>query len=320
MQWIVNELSIDGGFDSIDAFFLALIPFIKLRHENPVLKKSFLCGAKLSSQPIINDIKFMKAVLEHLDPQMRALTLNWVAKGGVFWDATREDNDDDYFEFEALDVTDYGVGECSRRILAGKVASLVSLISANVMFRGETLVVTHGLPESPIEHVFVNNITSPSALEKSALSVVPRPNTWPAAIAAFRNDFKSLHISDSVEEQLSSQPFGVCPYTRMEDLLKVLQDFMCSRDPDGKYTAKTRDIINEFFSGEKAWFSDESVTNKRDFRKELTFVDPVDKSKNIFCSFHGKIKSPQLRIHFCFPNATDKILKICYIGPKITKR
>lgn len=26
----------------------------------------------------------MKAVLEHLDPQMRALTLNWVDKGGSF--------------------------------------------------------------------------------------------------------------------------------------------------------------------------------------------------------------------------------------------
>lgn len=320
MQWIVNELSIDGDFDSIDAFFLALIPFIKLRHENPVLKKSFLCGAKLSSQPIINDIKFMKAVLEHLDPQMRALTLNWVGKSGVFWDATREDNKDDYFEFDNLDVTEYGVGECSRRILAGKEASLVSLISENARFCDATLVVTHGLPELPIEHVSIDNITSPSVLKESALSVVPRPSTWPDAIAAFRNDFKSLLISDAVEEQLSSQPFGVCPYTRMEDLLKVLQDFICSRDPDGKYTDKTRGIINEFFSGEKAWFSDESVTNKRDFRKELTFVDPLDESKNIFCSFHGKIKSPQLRIHFCLPNATDKILKICYIGPKITKK
>lgn len=55
MQWIVNELSIDGDFDSTDAFFSALIPFsLNYEHENPVLKTSFLCGAKLSSQPIIS--------------------------------------------------------------------------------------------------------------------------------------------------------------------------------------------------------------------------------------------------------------------------
>lgn len=291
-----------------------------LRNKNIILKDAFFCGSNLGEQLIIDDIKFMTAVLKYLDPVNRTLVLTWVGKGGIFWEKEREDNNDDYFDFDSRDVTDYGIGECSRRILVGKEVSLVSLIGNSVIFRDANLVVTHGLPESPIAEVSINNITSHVLLEQSALSVVPKPTSWAKAIAKFQEDFKGLVISDCVEEQLSSQPFGVCPYTRIEELLNVLQSFIDSRDPNGEYTDKTKEIIREFFSGEKAWFSDESTTNKRDFKSKLTFNDPLDATKKIFCSFHGKVKSPQLRVHFCLPSADEKIIKICYIGPKITKK
>lgn len=89
---------------------------------------------------------------------------------------------------------------------------------------------------------------------------------------------------------------------------------------DGTNSIETDRLIAAHFSGEKAWFTDESEGNKKKFASQMTFVDPLNSSMKIFCPFHGKIKTPQYRIHFPWPMAQDEgVLRIVYIGPKITK-
>ncbi len=44
------------------------------------------------------------------------------------------------------------------------------------------------------------------------------------------------------------------------------------------------------------------------------------KGHQLECFWHGKIKSPQYRIHFSYPIEEDVPLYIAYIGPKLTKR
>jgi hypothetical protein len=74
------------------------------------------------------------------------------------------------------------------------------------------------------------------------------------------------------------------------------------------------------FVGEKAWLTDSSDAEKRQFRSELTFPNPEKSGQHLFCSWHGKVKTPQLRIHFSWPIAANTPLYIVYVGPKITKR
>lgn len=74
------------------------------------------------------------------------------------------------------------------------------------------------------------------------------------------------------------------------------------------------------FTGDKAWFSDSSSTEKSDFRKELTFRHPMNAGEYLFCTWHGKVKTPQLRIHFSWPIRASDPLYVVYIGPKITKQ
>jgi hypothetical protein len=42
--------------------------------------------------------------------------------------------------------------------------------------------------------------------------------------------------------------------------------------------------------------------------------------EKIFCTWHGKVKTPQYRIHFSWPISAVAPLYVVYIGPKITKR
>ncbi len=57
-----------------------------------------------------------------------------------------------------------------------------------------------------------------------------------------------------------------------------------------------------------------------EIKKDMTFTDPEDAQKGLFCSWHGKIKTPQIRIHFEWLRPKgQRSIKVAYIGPKITK-
>ena len=74
--------------------------------------------------------------------------------------------------------------------------------------------------------------------------------------------------------------------------------------------------------GDRARFTDSSDTEKRNrrFAEAMTFNHP-ETSERVFCSWHGKIQTPQYRIHFEWPmpDHQDRKLFVAYIGPKITK-
>ncbi|MEI7996656.1 MAG: hypothetical protein WCH01_17300 [Methylococcaceae bacterium] len=79
-------------------------------------------------------------------------------------------------------------------------------------------------------------------------------------------------------------------------------------------------LYQEHFTGDKAWFSTSSDDEKIEFKNELTFNHPNNKDEKLFCPWHGKIKTPQIRIHFSYPIRADKPLYVPYIGLKITKK
>ncbi len=91
-------------------------------------------------------------------------------------------------------------------------------------------------------------------------------------------------------------------------------------DEKGKRTAEGDQIYADHFTGEKAWFSDSSSREKNMFRPELTFRHPEQLDEYLFCPWHGKVKTPQIRIHFSWPIAANAPVYIVYVGPKITKR
>lgn len=91
-------------------------------------------------------------------------------------------------------------------------------------------------------------------------------------------------------------------------------------DDRGKRTPEGHTLYQKHFTGDKAWFSDSSDTEKARFKNELIFKHPANPNEVLFCPWHGKVKTPQLRIHFSWPIREDQPLYIVYVGPKITKR
>ncbi|WP_051938309.1 hypothetical protein [Ghiorsea bivora] len=123
-----------------------------------------------------------------------------------------------------------------------------------------------------------------------------------------QQECKHLTFTGDAFSPLQPQPFvsGAC--TRIVVLLKVLDEYAQCFDKAGKRTNK----------GDKACFSDSSSDEKVKFKNELSFTLP-NGSKEL-CPLHGKVKIPQLRIHFAWPEQKGANINIVYIGPKITKR
>ncbi len=319
MEWHINDLSLCGQFGDPSVFRQAFEPFLKLRATDPLFRDRLFCSRSFLMRPAVSDGSLQKTVLAMNDRIYTQLVLQWVGKAGPFWDDDRQLAVDDYFEYNGTDVTDQGLGEIVRRRLVGMEANALSFIGSGFEF--SPLSVQHGLREEPIGFVDVLNHWRIEQI-REVLESSRTLSSWDDVRAEILRRFAGqLIVSDTATDEIETIPFSSYTADRVMILLNVLNNLVTETDETGAFSAEGVKLYADHFVGEKAWFSDESEDNKVKFKQKMTFADPIDKTKFLFCPFHGKIKSPlQIRIHFEWQRpAGQREIKVLYIGPKITK-
>ncbi len=85
--------------------------------------------------------------------------------------------------------------------------------------------------------------------------------------------------------------------------LNVINRLKQSFDTDGSLTKEGNEIYQLYFTGEKAWFSDSSDTEKQKFKEDLTFVHPGrPREKNIlYLAREGEVSA----VSYSFLLASD---------------
>ncbi len=317
VEWILNELSLERRYENSNEFLKELEVLFKFKSENKIFGDSFLCPRGIGDVEVVVNKKFSQVIMTEAPRNIRAPVMSWISKRGPFWCDVRRHTEDDYFEYEKIDVTNKGLGECARKYFLSEHCGSFSFSGP---FNISPLAVTHGLPEEPIGIYDIENVW---ALESALLSLrhfTPKPKSWSDALLSLSSIYTNIIFSPKLIEQISVMPFSFAVYDRMNELCRTLSDYLNSRTDEGKSTPRTDEIYNDHFRGRKAWFSDETDADKRDFEHELKFLDSRDnKVKNY--SFHGKIKTPQVRIYFEWPILeSQKDIQIVYFGPKITKK
>jgi hypothetical protein len=316
MTWYVNDLSLCAQYSQTATFLDDLKKLMSIRSKVPLLDKKLFCSRTLYTRPVTATLNFREAV-KLLPSQNVHLVLAWLTKNGPFWEDSREFCEEDYFEHCGQDVTNSGLGEAARRLLVGLQASSFSFSRGG--FDYSAIDILHGLPEDLLDTVPVPNLWDMNSLHQCALVVTPSPENWPQMLEQAQHRFDKLLFSQKSIDRLRKEPFSQYVVERVFVLLDVLQRFMDYLCEDGSYSDENHELIAKHFVGEKAWFTDESVSNKRDFREDLSFPDTEHDGQKVFCPWHGKIKTPQYRIHFEWPVEARPKLRIFYIGPKITK-
>ena len=312
MRWYINDSSIQGQFETEEAF---LNDFLKVASVRWKLKDSYpqlFCTRLIWQRPVTDNANVAIAV-RSIKHDTRRLILAWIDRLGPFIEDDRQQEPDDYFEFEDEDVTDSGLGEAARRVRVHDLSGVFSFTGGRINFERTPLTVLHGIPEDRLGMLNIPNIWDVQKLE-SCLNARRAPQSWEELIEFCQERFDHLEISDDIlETALDREPFSRIVAEKIEGCLNVLQKIMSDRS-DGKMTDAANELWREHSHGDKAWFSDESTTNKRRFEQELTF-------NSVFCPWHGKINQEYFRIHFEWPVPHGQArLKVVYIGRKITRQ
>lgn len=317
MSFIANDLSITFGFDNHQELVKAFDDLIKILISNQKYRSSFYITNTFSYNKVDEENTVRDVILKLNKSNTKSLILSWLDKSRLFWNDSRVANQDDYFEFNKMDVTNQGIGECSRRSLI-KIPIFSFSFGSN--FCENKLHVQHGLAEDILNIIELDNIWRLEDFKETVQKSRGEPKSWNDVITFAKDDFKSLRFSEKLIEQISIQPFHLGIARRFFDLSKALEEIITSRDAQKNFTDKTIELVTKYFHGDKAWFTDETENDKRDFKNELKFYPPSSDSLKSY-SFHGKIKIEQIRIYIEWPLKPEhEFIDIVYFGPKITKK
>ena len=309
-----------GQFQDENEFRRLLELLMAARARSPALA-GMRTTPKLADRPVSHERNVRQVVQSWRGSPTAGALLAWVGRNGPFIEADRLNEDEDLFHCLGVEVTDGGLGEAARRVKSGESALTVSFQGGAPDFAYSPLCVLHGFEEEPLGKYSVENFWEMEAAIAHALIEQGPATNWQGMVEEARQRFPKLLLPNSLyqESRLSREPFDAIIRDRFYALLEHLDVYMCGRDDAGIEGPGSAEILQTHFQGQRALFSPESTTNKRDFRREMTFPDP-DGGADIFAYYHGKISHRVFRLHFDWPvPAAASKLKVLYLGPKLTK-
>ena len=319
MELLFNDLSIHGQFPDVAAFHgaigrvMAMRDLARRRHG-----RELQCHRNVAHAPVTRDSSMPQAI-QGMSRDKRSALMQWLARSGPFWEDHRRHGGGDYLECRGEVVTDTAVGEAAYRLFDG--GSGCGLVSMNPSsWLSSSLLVDWYEECESTRSVGVPNHWDAESLT-AALDAAPMPlASWRDLETAARGRCPDLTFSPDCFEPLRGHPFGAGAAQALLSRLTVLDDLKNCFDDRGRRTPEGHETYRKHFTGERAWFSDSSDKEKADFRQELTFLHPANAGETLFCTWHGKVRTPQLRIHFSWPVHAAEPLYVVYVGPKITKR
>ena len=323
MQLFVNDLSIHGQFPDIRTFKEAISRVMTMREIARQFGRQLYCHRNLAYAQATKDLSMPQAI-QRFDKDEQRSVMQWLTRNGPFWEDIREHSPDEYMECNGNVVTDTAIGEAAYCCFYGSLHDLVSLtpsawdyspINVNWIRNGDNNC------DVTIENYWIVEELE-TALRSAPIPIMSWDQLATVAVARCPN----LAFSNTSFAKLEGLPFAYSAAQRLLFIFDTLNRFKSCFDKDGTRTAKGHEIYQNFFTGKKgqggrgALFSDSSEDEKRKFKKDMTFPHLNESDKTLFCPWHGKVQTPQLRVHFSWPVRVDESLFIVYVGPKITKR
>ena len=320
MDLLFNDLSLHGQFPDLSTFEAAVDRIMGMRKLTARFGRELYCHRNVANGRVTSGMAVPQAV-RAFEPNRRRALMAWLTRHGPFWEDARQHGGEDYlecFQYEGEVVTDTAVGEAAYCCLHGRDRGLVSMDPSDWLFSPAP--VDWHPEDGGVRRVDVRNYWDADLLAAELEKAPPPLGSWSDLEATARTRCPDLVFAPDGFKPLDGHPFSRGVAERLLDRIVVLQQLRGCFDDHGERTPEGHKLYRKHFTGDKAWFSDSSSTEKREFRTGLTFPNPSAPGAFLFCPWHGKVKTPQLRIHFSWPVRADEPLHVVYVGPKITKR
>ena len=316
MELIFNDLSIHGQFHDIATFGDAIGRVMAIRKMARQFGRELQCHRNVANAQVTRDLT-MPQIANALGRDRCRVLMQWLTQRGPFWEDFQQHTGDDYLECNGEIVTETAVGEAAYCRFSGIDRSLVSMDPSRWLASPLTV---DWRENGQVRSVGILNYWDADAV-KIALENCPATlESWNDLESVARSRCQELTFSKDSFEPLNGVPFAKGAAEQLLSRLTVLHDFKNCFDERGERTPRCQEIFQKHFTGDEAWFSDASPTEKAEFRTALTFHHPTNSRASLFCTWHGKVRTQYLRIHFSWPVRASEPLYVVYIGPKITKR
>ena len=323
MQLFVNDLSIHGQFPDIQTFKEAISRVMTMREIARQFGRQLYCHRNLAYAQVTKYLSMPQAI-HRFDKNEQRSVMQWLTRNGPFWEDKRKHSPDEYMECDGNVVTDTAIGEAAYRCFYGSLHELVSLTPSDWDYSPICVNWIRNGDNNP--DLAIDNHWLEAELEATLRSVTMPIMSWDQLATVAVSRYPNLTFSDISFAPLKGLPFFYSAAQRLLFIFETLNRFKSCFDINGHRTFEGHEIYQNFFTGKKgqggrgALFSDSSEDEKRNNKKDMTFPHPDATDKTIFCPWHGKVQTPQLRVHFSWPVRADESLYIVYAGPKITKR
>lgn len=258
------------------------------------------------------------------ESQRRSI-MSWLTRNGPFWDDFRQHGPDDWLEcrnegeFNGEIVTETAVGEAAYRKLHGTASGLIGATPSNWEFSPVAVAWMFGKAEQEARTAKIENWLNEGDLSVKLQALAPPIRSWNRLREAALHRFGRLRFSIDSFEPLTGVPFAMSSADRILVLLDILDRLAQAFDSSGKRTAEGHRIHRDYFQGDTALFSDSSSSEKNKFRNEMTFSHPENPANELFCTWHGKERRSNLRMHYWWSGVASDPVYVVYIGPKIAK-
>lgn len=318
----MNDLSIHGQFYSPGQFFGSVDTLMAIRQAIRRTGRELFCHRGLKDAQVTADLTMPQAV-QGMPTEKKRAWLQWMTKAGPHWEDDRQHSSNDWLDENGDPIfTDRAIGEAAYCKLHGKYREVVSVDPSDWL--RTPINVTWRKTEDSTVDIDVQNHWSLNTVATS-LGSLPTPfDSWGSLEEHIRHACEMLVLADDAFKPLEGYPYVKSVAEWICSLLDVLNKLNSAFDEDGKRTAEFDLLYETYFTGDAPYFTDESTTNKRDYKSQLTFPHPRAPGDTLFCSWHGKVNSPRnfppIRIHFTWPPAANADLYVVHVGPKITTR
>jgi hypothetical protein len=317
VDFLVNDLSVEEQYSGVYDFAQAISQMMGIRNLTRRFGCHLFCHRNLL-QAKVTPTMTMYDVVQMLAIDRRRAIMPWLTNHGPFWDDDQHHGSNEYFECNDCVVTDTALGEAAFCRLNGIERGLASFVPSRWEYSPVT--VRHRIDDENQETIEVQNFWTSDDLGRFLDAQQPTTiRNWQQLEYAARNRFTHLFFSPTAFVYLEGHAFSRAAAQRFLFLFNTLNRLAQCFDERGDRTPEGHEIYQDLFTGD-AYFSDSSDTEKHDFENELTFPHPENPDATLFCPWHGKVQTPQMRVHFSWPVRANETLYIVYVGPKITKR
>ncbi|MCY4672484.1 MAG: hypothetical protein OXD43_01735 [Bacteroidetes bacterium] len=322
MDLLLNDLSIHEQFHDLTDLQRAFAQLIEMRRVAWSFEREVRCTRLIYGRKPIPGVELLSAINRISNQNLKRAILSWLTRSGPFWEESQKHSGDDWLECEGeLIVTDTGVGEAAFRMLNDEKCGLITIYPSDWTYNPLLVTWKRGIEATDTTVMSVNNWWAPRELENDLARMRSPIGSWQELAESSVSSFDGLTFFEESFDPLFKLPFSRSASNRIGQLLTTLSSLVRAYDADGNRTGEGHKIYSKFFTGERAWFSDSSDSEKRRFREELKFSDRTLQISGLSCTWHGKINyTTPIRMHFSWPIQAGKPLYIVYIGPKKTMR